>query len=114
MQGATSTAAWLRDRWLVSPGTASRLVKLAAVLDAALPLSAQALAAGAVNTEQVQVIGEAVTGLPEEHRRRESGSCWIRPPCSARGSWAGWASACSRWSRRMRRSGWRRGGAAAG
>ena len=65
-QGATSTAAWLRDRWLVSPGTSVRLVKLAAVLDAGLPFAAQALAAGAVNTEQAQVIGEAVTSLPPE------------------------------------------------
>ena len=65
-QGAPSTGAWLRERWLVSPGSASRLVKLAAVLDATLPLSAQALAVGVMNTEQVQVIGEAVAGLPRE------------------------------------------------
>jgi hypothetical protein len=67
-QGATSTAAWLRDRHRISPSAARRQVKLAAALHSDLPATADALAAGAVNVEQVQVIAEAVTDLPAEHR----------------------------------------------
>src|SRR5690349_1712539 len=55
--GATSTVSWLRDRHRISGGSASRLVKLARVLDveAGSP-AAEALAAGEVNVEQAQVI----------------------------------------------------------
>jgi hypothetical protein len=65
-QGATSTLAWLRERYRISGGAASRQVKLAAALDASA--TADALAAGAVNVEQAQVIADAVAALPAEHR----------------------------------------------
>jgi hypothetical protein len=67
--GATSTLAWLRDRHRISGGAASRLVKLARAVDtdAGSPV-AQALAAGEVNVDQVQVITDAVAKLPVEHR----------------------------------------------
>src|SRR5690242_16491838 len=67
--GATSTVAWLRDRYRLSGGSASRLVKLARAVDAdaGTPVAA-ALAAGAVNVDQVQVITDAVGNLPAEHR----------------------------------------------
>jgi hypothetical protein len=67
-QGASSAAAWLRDRYRVSPGTATRQVKLAAALDADLPATAEALAAGEVNLEQAQVISRMAADLPAEHR----------------------------------------------
>src|SRR5690349_5471552 len=67
--GATSTLAWLRDRHRISGTTASRLVKLARAVDtdAGSPV-AQALAAGEVNVDQVQVIADAVAALPAAHR----------------------------------------------
>jgi hypothetical protein len=65
-EGASSTAVWLRDRWRVTPSTAARMVKLAAVLDAR-PATAAALAAGMVNGEQATVIGAAVKRLPILH-----------------------------------------------
>jgi hypothetical protein len=67
-QGASSTAAWLRDRYRLSPGTASQQVKLAAALDSQLPEAAAALAAGSLNVEQAQLIAKAVPDLPAEHR----------------------------------------------
>jgi hypothetical protein len=68
--GATSTPAWLRDRYRISGGAASRLVKLArAVNTDGSSATADALAAGEVNVEQVQVITDAVAKLPMEHRR---------------------------------------------
>ncbi|HEV7963613.1 MAG TPA: DUF222 domain-containing protein [Actinoplanes sp.] len=67
-QGATSTAAWLRERHRISAGTAIRQVKLAAALDADCPATADALAEGAVNTEQAHVIAAAVADLPAQHR----------------------------------------------
>jgi hypothetical protein len=67
--GATSTVAWLRDRHRISGGAASRLVKVARAVDAdAGSPVAEALAAGAVNIDQVQVITDAVAKLPIEHR----------------------------------------------
>jgi hypothetical protein len=67
--GATSTLAWLRDRHRISSTTASQLVKLARAVDAdAGSPVAQALAAGEVNVDQVQVITDAVAALPAEHR----------------------------------------------
>jgi hypothetical protein len=67
--GATSTVAWLRDRHRISGGAATRLVKLARAVDAdAGSPVAEALAAGEVNVEQVQVITDAVAKLPVEHR----------------------------------------------
>jgi Domain of unknown function (DUF222)/HNH endonuclease len=65
--GATSTLARLRDRHRISGGAASRLVKLARALDASA--TAAALAAGAVNVEQAQVIADAVAKVPGEHRK---------------------------------------------
>jgi hypothetical protein len=67
--GASSTLAWLRDRYRMSGGAASRLVKLARVLEDGLSETAEALAAGAVNVEQAEVIARAVTSLPVEHRK---------------------------------------------
>jgi hypothetical protein len=64
--GATGTLAWLRDRHRISGSAASRLVKLSRALDASA--TADALAAGAVNVEQAQVIADAVAALPAEHR----------------------------------------------
>jgi hypothetical protein len=65
-QGASSTTAWLRDRYRLSGGAAHRLVRLAAALDAGLPATGDALAAGAVNVEQAQVIAAAVADLPPD------------------------------------------------
>jgi hypothetical protein len=67
-QGATSAAAWLCDRYRVSPSAATRQVRLAAALHSDLPATADALAAGVVNVEQTQVIAAAVADLPVEHR----------------------------------------------
>ncbi len=68
--GATSTVAWLRDRYRMSGRSASHLVKLARAVDpdTGSPVAA-ALAAGEVNVDQVQVITDAVAKLPAEHRR---------------------------------------------
>jgi hypothetical protein len=66
--GATSTVAWLRDRQRISGSAASRLVKLSRTVDVDSPTE-EALAAGAVNVEQVQVITDAVAKLPTEHRK---------------------------------------------
>ncbi len=66
-QGAANTAAWLRDRWRITPSTATRLVKLAAAA-ARQPVSAQALAAGVVNAEQLHVITAALSRLPMVHQ----------------------------------------------
>jgi Domain of unknown function (DUF222)/HNH endonuclease len=67
--GASSTVAWLRDRHRMSGGAASRLVTVARALDSDLSPTAAALAAGAVNVEQAQVITDAVAKLPPEHRK---------------------------------------------
>jgi hypothetical protein len=68
--GATSTVAWLRDRYRISGRAASRLVTLARALDVdADSPAAGALAAGQVNVEQATVITDAVGKLPVEHRR---------------------------------------------
>jgi hypothetical protein len=67
-QGATSTAAWLRDRHRISPAAATRQVKLAAALHTELPATADALTTGAVNVEQAQVITTAVAAVPAGHR----------------------------------------------
>jgi hypothetical protein len=67
-QGATSTTAWLRDRYRMSPGAAGQQVKLARALDTQLPQAAAALAAGAINPEQAQLISRVVPEMPAEHR----------------------------------------------
>jgi hypothetical protein len=67
--GATSTLAWLRDRYRISGTAASHLVKLARALDVGADSpTAAALAAGGVNVEQAKVITDAVAKLPAEHR----------------------------------------------
>jgi hypothetical protein len=67
-QGAANTTAWLRDRYRLSPGAASRQVRLAAALDAQLPQTAAALAAGTINPDQAEVIAKTILTLPGEHR----------------------------------------------
>jgi hypothetical protein len=53
-QGATSTAAWLADRYRVLPGGARRQVKLAAALDQDCPATMEAMAEGRVNLERAR------------------------------------------------------------
>jgi hypothetical protein len=69
--GATSTAAWLRSTG-TAPGAATREVTLARALDWHAP-TRDALAAGAISTEQAQVITAAVDALsdavPDAERR---------------------------------------------
>jgi hypothetical protein len=67
-QGAASAVAWLCDRYRVSPAAASGQVRLAVALRDGLSVTADALASGAVNVEQAQVIAAAVADLPVEHR----------------------------------------------
>ncbi|NJC84299.1 DUF222 domain-containing protein [Planosporangium mesophilum] len=69
-QGATSTVGWLRERYRLLPGAASKQVRLAAALDGECPVTAGALAAGAVNVDQAWVIVDAVAKLPAEYRAR--------------------------------------------
>jgi hypothetical protein len=64
-QGATSTTAWLRGHHRISPSAASRQVQLAKKLPN-LPTLAAAMAAGAVNPEQAQVIAAALRELPAD------------------------------------------------
>ncbi|WP_345637475.1 DUF222 domain-containing protein [Rugosimonospora acidiphila] len=83
-QGATTTTAWLRDRYRLSGGTAARQVRLAAALHGGLPKTVEALAAGTVNLEQAQVIAAAVPTLPG-HVRAEGeeflvGQCAVFGP----------------------------------
>ncbi len=67
--GATSTLAWLRERYRMSGSAAGQLVKLARALDVeADSPTAAGLAAGGVNVEQARVIADAVEKLPVEHR----------------------------------------------
>nr|WP_275941569.1 HNH endonuclease signature motif containing protein [Planosporangium mesophilum] len=69
-QGATSTVGWLRERYRLLPGAASKQVRLAAALDRECPVTAGALAAGALNVKQAEVIVDAVAKLPAEYRAR--------------------------------------------
>ncbi|MGC4805616.1 DUF222 domain-containing protein [Micromonospora sp. DT233] len=63
--GASSTAAWLRERLRLSIGGARRLVADALTLDATTPALRAALAAGTITLEQGRVIAEAVAAIPE-------------------------------------------------
>lgn len=63
--GASSTAVWLREHWRIGIRTAKQTVELARALDR-LPTTADALAAGTVNTEQAAVIAQAIAALPSE------------------------------------------------
>jgi len=65
-QGASSTTAWLRDRYRVGAGTAARMTQLATVLDRDLPGTGAALAAGEVNADQARVIAQVVADLPAD------------------------------------------------
>ncbi|HEY2673651.1 MAG TPA: DUF222 domain-containing protein [Rugosimonospora sp.] len=65
-QGATGTAAWLRDRQRISHRAARTMVSLAGTLDGQLAHTGAALAAGSVNFEQAQEIAHAVADLPAE------------------------------------------------
>ncbi|HET9518304.1 MAG TPA: DUF222 domain-containing protein [Actinoplanes sp.] len=62
---AYTCAAWLRIRLRVSPAAARGQVELARALDSRPVLDA-ALAAGAVNIQQAQVIDEVLSALPAE------------------------------------------------
>ena len=64
--GATSTAAWLRDRHRISGGAAHRAVRLATALHGDCVETGQALAAGVVNVEQARIITTAVESVPVE------------------------------------------------
>jgi len=62
--GATSTALWLTQRLLLTPGAARRLVLTAAAVDAAPPVLRDGLAAGLLGVDQVRAIAEALGQLP--------------------------------------------------
>jgi Domain of unknown function (DUF222) len=62
-QGAPSTLAWLRDRLRISGGEAKRCVSLARAMDQ-LPVLAEALACGAVNADQAQIVAATVERTP--------------------------------------------------
>ncbi|MEU8424065.1 DUF222 domain-containing protein [Micromonospora sp. NPDC048835] len=66
IQGASSTAVWLRDRLRLSGRSARQLVQLAATIDAAPPTVRDALLSGAVTVEQGRVIAETIAALPLE------------------------------------------------
>ncbi|WP_155369808.1 HNH endonuclease signature motif containing protein [Catellatospora vulcania] len=61
--GASSTAVWLREHWRIGIRGARQTVDLARALDR-LPATAEALAAGTINTEQAAVIAQALEALP--------------------------------------------------
>ncbi|HEX7746685.1 MAG TPA: DUF222 domain-containing protein [Micromonosporaceae bacterium] len=65
-QGATSTAAWLRARLHLSPGTARLLVGDAERLDAGPAAVREAVAAGDVTVEQARVIVRTVESVHAE------------------------------------------------
>jgi Domain of unknown function (DUF222) len=62
---APSTAAWLRERWRISPSAAARMVRLAGLVDTD---GGQALSDGRVNVEQLAAIDTAVAAIPAEHQ----------------------------------------------
>lgn len=64
-QGASSTVVWLRDHTRVSVAAAKRLVELSRLVDAR-PVLRDALAAGAITSDQAAVIGAVVGELPGE------------------------------------------------
>jgi hypothetical protein len=66
-QGASSTVAWLRDRYRLSGSRASGQVRFAATMHE-LAETGAALAAGTVNAEQAGVIAAAVSDLPARLR----------------------------------------------
>jgi hypothetical protein len=62
---ATSTAAWLRERWRVSRHTARQVLTLGAALDRS-PLLDKTVGAGVINPDQALVIDAALRQLPGE------------------------------------------------
>jgi hypothetical protein len=64
--GASSTAVWIRNRYRVSIRYAHRLVRTAAEVDTAPPVVGAAMAAGAVNTDQAEVIVRSLASLPRD------------------------------------------------
>jgi hypothetical protein len=64
--GASSTAAWLRDQLRIGPSSARGLVAVATALDDGPPAVRAALAAGAINVEQMRVVADAVAALPAD------------------------------------------------
>lgn len=65
-QGASSTAAWLRERLRVSGRSARRLVEVAAAVDAAPAVARAALLSGSMTVEQGMVVAQVVGALPTE------------------------------------------------
>jgi hypothetical protein len=62
---ATSTVVWLRQQLRVSPGTARRLVTLAAALDTR-PVLDDAVCTGTIAAEQAAAIAATLTDLPND------------------------------------------------
>src|SRR5215468_6832936 len=69
-RGATSTAAWLRSRYRISPGAAKALETLAHALATGVPMVNAALEAGTVNADQATVIAKVVANVPGEVRAK--------------------------------------------
>ncbi|RZS45238.1 uncharacterized protein DUF222, partial [Herbihabitans rhizosphaerae] len=76
--GAYSTSSFLRDTVRITPADARRRVADANALfgsttltgqpiEAQLPVAAQALAAGAISRDHVQVVRTTIDTLPDEH-----------------------------------------------
>ncbi|MEU4333369.1 DUF222 domain-containing protein [Micromonospora lupini] len=65
-QGASSTAAWLRERLRLSGRSARQMVQLAATIDAAPSTVRDALLRGSLTVEQGRVVAETVAALPIE------------------------------------------------
>jgi hypothetical protein len=65
-EGASSTAVWIRNRHRVGIRSAHRLVTLAAELDGAPPVVGEAVAAGEVNRDQVEVVLRSLARLPRD------------------------------------------------
>ena len=66
--GATSTVAWLRARFRISPGAAKRLVTLADSTGDRTPAVTEALEAGTVNADQASAIAKVLANVPSEVR----------------------------------------------
>ncbi|MBB5872442.1 hypothetical protein F4553_005876 [Allocatelliglobosispora scoriae] len=63
--GASSTLAWLEDRFLLAGSSAARLLKVAVEADRDAPAASAALATGAVNADQVLAIAAAMRELDD-------------------------------------------------
>ncbi len=64
--GAANTGAWLSSTLRLRPEEAGRAVKLARDLDASLPSTREALAAGELSADHAEVIARSVRKLPSE------------------------------------------------